>query len=191
MGQRLNIEIVQNGNTLANAYYHWSAYTSSSLQLTEMIIESVNEIHHQNAVVRAVRLLEKTGALLTTDEIKIMKKHYDKEEFEEASSRNDGLIAISEDGINTTRRWEEGRVEIDLDKEIVNFNVFWKNEKDSYLDEYEKSEEWYQQLPVNTFDFEHIPFSEFKHIADELTKMIQDEIYNIRLENGDILGFIE
>lgn len=27
MGQRLNIEIHENGKCLANAYYHWSGYT--------------------------------------------------------------------------------------------------------------------------------------------------------------------
>ena len=31
MGQRLNIEIVNGETSLANAYYHWSAYTKSAL----------------------------------------------------------------------------------------------------------------------------------------------------------------
>ena len=33
MGQRLNIEIKKDSKVLANAYYHWSAYTSSALQM--------------------------------------------------------------------------------------------------------------------------------------------------------------
>ena len=37
MGQRLNteriIEIVDNDKTLANSYYHWSAYTDSAVAL--------------------------------------------------------------------------------------------------------------------------------------------------------------
>jgi hypothetical protein len=28
MGQRLNIEIVKNGDVLANSYYHWSGFSN-------------------------------------------------------------------------------------------------------------------------------------------------------------------
>ena len=35
MGQRLNLEIRKKGKPLANAYYHWSAYTGSSYALVE------------------------------------------------------------------------------------------------------------------------------------------------------------
>ena len=40
MGQRLNIEICNNTRTLANAYYHWGAYTSSALEYTAKIIDA-------------------------------------------------------------------------------------------------------------------------------------------------------
>lgn len=40
MGQRLNIEIVNGETSLANCYYHWSAYTSSALGLTRQIIDA-------------------------------------------------------------------------------------------------------------------------------------------------------
>lgn len=45
MGQRLNIEIKRrkDNKVLANSYYHWSAYTSSSLHLAEEINESYEE----------------------------------------------------------------------------------------------------------------------------------------------------
>lgn len=32
MGQRLNIEVIKNGKVVGNCYYHWSAYTLSSLE---------------------------------------------------------------------------------------------------------------------------------------------------------------
>lgn len=190
MGQRLNIEIIKNGETLANAYYHWSAYTSSSLELTKLIIDAIDEVKNKDDVVRAVRLLEKTGALLTSDEVEVMKQRT-KEEFKQATSRNDGLIAISEKGIESTRNWQEEYLEIHLDKEAVNFNVFWKDKKDSYLDEYEKSEELYQQLPKITFDYTNIPFTEFNQFATQINQLIKEEIYSMRLENGDVLSFIE
>lgn len=42
MGQRLNIEIMKNDKVLANAYYHWSAYTESALELCACIIGEIN-----------------------------------------------------------------------------------------------------------------------------------------------------
>ena len=50
MGQRLNIEIIENGKVLANAYYHWSGYTSSSLELTQEILEAIEKINYEDRV---------------------------------------------------------------------------------------------------------------------------------------------
>lgn len=38
MGQRLNIEILKNGEVLANSYYHWSGFSNSAINLTIYII---------------------------------------------------------------------------------------------------------------------------------------------------------
>ena len=40
MGQRLNIEIWNEGKRLANAYYHWSGYSFSTLYETMKIIKA-------------------------------------------------------------------------------------------------------------------------------------------------------
>lgn len=44
MGQRLNIEIFNNGQVVVNAYYHWSAYTRSALELTAKVISAYNDM---------------------------------------------------------------------------------------------------------------------------------------------------
>ena len=44
MGQRLNIEIMKGCTILANAYYHWSAYTSSALELCKSIVEQYKKL---------------------------------------------------------------------------------------------------------------------------------------------------
>ena len=116
MGQRLNIEINKNGELLANAYYHWSGYTRTALALTSMILVKSEEIKNTNDVLYAIELLETTGARLTNDEIKYAKSIGIDKKFEPAVSRNEGLIAISEKGMNETRFWEEARVEIDIEK---------------------------------------------------------------------------
>ena len=74
MGQRLNIEIVENGKCLANAYYHWSAYTDSSYDLARSIINAIPTINEENSVLRAIRLLEVTGARLMEDDLDYAKE---------------------------------------------------------------------------------------------------------------------
>lgn len=191
MGQRLNIELILNGETKANAYYHWSGYTSSSIGLTSLVLEHTKTIQHDNAVIRAVRLLEATGALLTEDEIKAAKNIAPNERFDLAKSRNDGLIAITEKGISETRNWEEARVEIDFDHESINFSAIWTNEKETFLEDYEKEEEEYEQLPVSKYHFYDISFDEFPLFAEDILEHIKKGMYYLRLEDGDVVSFIE
>ena len=73
MGQRLNIEIKRrkDNKVLANSYYHWSAYTSSSLHLAEEIIENIYDIIRKEKVsdeIKAIQLLQTTGAGLMENE---------------------------------------------------------------------------------------------------------------------------
>lgn len=190
MGQRLNLEIKQNGHTLANAYYHWSAYTYSSLELTNSVVSNLDKIKHEVDVIRAVRLLESTGAHLVEEEIAYIQNGYGQEKFQIASSRNDGLIAVSPKGMEDTRKSEEGRVVIDLDEEKVYFNVYWYYEKDEYLSEREVTEEEYLKMPISSTDFSEIPFSDFPKVFTELTQYMENGVEGMRLEDGSLLGFI-
>lgn len=191
MGQRLNIELIMNGQVAANAYYHWSAYTSSSLQLTQMVLEKEATIDHENPIIRAIRLLEVTGARVTEEEMKAVKELASGKKFDLAKTRNDGLISITEKGKNETRHWEEGRVDIDFDKKTVNFSVFWSDSKENYLEEYEKEEADYQHMPTRSYDFSAIPFEAFNAFAEDLWALMEQGHYAIRLADGDVCGFIE
>lgn len=68
MGQRLVIEIKEGDTVLANAYYHWSGYTETSLNLLN---EVMNKGIFNNIPIKfskgdeqlyAIKLLETTGA---------------------------------------------------------------------------------------------------------------------------------
>ena len=50
MGQRLNIEIMKNGETIANCYYHWSAYTTSALATAIMVISNYEELLNKEEI---------------------------------------------------------------------------------------------------------------------------------------------
>ena len=96
MGQRLNIEIRKEDKVLANAYYHWFGYTSSSLQLTSEILKNIDNVNFDNDVAKAVKLLEVTGAGLTKSEFGFLSDDIKNIAFENEKPKTvmleDGLI---------------------------------------------------------------------------------------------------
>lgn len=135
MGQRLNLEITKNGKILANAYYHWSAYSTSSLELTLILINEFEKLKKSkdNDTLKAVKMLMSTGALLTESEFEQMK---DKSfSFSGTVNRNDGLIGITEKAIKQTQYWAEGSVYVNLDTETVHFDCKWDFDETDYDDE--------------------------------------------------------
>jgi len=193
MGQRLNIEIIENGKVLANAYYHWSGYTSSSLELTQEILEAIEKINYEDRVINAIKLLEETGAGLTDNEIEYAKKYiknFDKYTFKACTGRNDGLIAISDKGIKETEYWEEARVEINLTNKIVNFKAVWESTKEEFEKDYDNIK--YDDIPIYNIKFDNIPFKNFAEFKDLISNLIDNEIYKIRLNNDEkVYCFIE
>lgn len=166
MGQRLNISITDGEKVLANSYYHWSAYTSSSILLTERIIdmfyESANTNSAEVSVPFAVRLLNSIGAgLPDREEVYILQ--YDPKPYIgiptiPCNNRNVGLIGVTPDGIADTERWEEGRVDINIKDQIVTFRVYGNYSKED-IDEYFEIE--FNDLPEGHVDFDNIPFEDF------------------------------
>lgn len=60
MGQRLNVNITKNGETIANVYMHWSAYSSSSMNILQDVIytfenEDINENSSLKDVITALK----------------------------------------------------------------------------------------------------------------------------------------
>jgi len=163
MGQRLNIEIVNGETSLANCYYHWSAYTSSALSLTKTIIDAYYDSKLIVGLKMAVELLEATGAGVNTLEragIEKCQKEFDGITFKDAASRNLGLISVTEEGKEVTRKWEEGRVTIDLGSETFCFDVVWDDPFDVYLEEYHdgNGSVTYEDLSECPYNLSSVPF---------------------------------
>ena len=178
MGQRLNIEIVENGKCLANAYYHWSAYTDSSFRLAREVIKAIPTINEENHVLRAIRLLEVTGARLVEEELEYDKEIGIGDNFVTATSRNDGLISIAEEGINNTRMWQEHALYIYLDEERMNFQIIynqkvWDWEKDQR--EYEDNPKKRDDLPILDIDFTDVKFDKIDEFGEFLREHHEDE----------------
>lgn len=171
MGQRLNIEIHENGITLANCYYHWSGYTSSSLNLTKQIINSelltdkfIAAIPDRVAI--AVALLKETGA----DNI----------------NRNNGLIGTTDREIASTREWQDTAIYIDIGTKSIKFDNFY------YLNEEDTNERELHINPINTinFELEHCTFDDFGYYYDTTANLLNSFVYEIKTPNG-IAIFIE
>ena len=156
MGQRLNIQFEDTTGVLANAYYHWSGYTSSAMFLTNKIISSdlIDDTSILNKV-KAVKLLELTGAGLTIDEFN---DDFPSHLYKEAKARTDGLIAISKEGIEKTQSWEEARVTINLDTNKINFKVYLEVDTDDYDPEITYDSE---------LNYEEVSFENFPELYKE------------------------
>ena len=153
MGQRLNIEIIEDSQRIATSYYHWGAYTSFAIELTETILNSISllERKYSNKKLLAIRLLEATGARLTEVALEKAKEEFPDSEFEnENLNRNDGLIDITEEEMDTTFYWEESNVSIELNDRSVKFDVFYILQRDDYEKE---CEEDFKQLEFYNIDF--------------------------------------
>lgn len=174
MGQRLVIQITDDNVRLANAYYHWSAYTGSSAELTKQILDNLENVNKDYTLLQqAVWLLYMTGARFAPDELERMDKdEIDRTQFDFAFddmkvNRNDGLISVSEEGMDESIAWEEGHVEIDLTTKTVCFDVIFTETAEEYTEynkDYDDAKK-VDELPVldidDCFEFTYCQFYDF------------------------------
>ena len=176
MGQRLNIQIEMDipdsseSKVLANAYYHWSGYTSSAYELVKKIADSDywnEECTITDPVEKAIRLLEVTGAGLEKDEFT---DTYPESSYKIATDRNEGLIAISKTGMDATQNWEEARVTINLSTNMVDMGGVY------YLDEVDEEEEegTTNEIPELEYDL-HTSINDFDKVYNEFHEKLESK----------------
>lgn len=204
MGQRLNIEIVykREENTedevvLANAYYHWSAYTTSANYLALKIVEKIEKDNFDfdsisDKRLYAIRLLEATGALVANEDHDAIAEIYPDLTFKKAESRNDGLISYSEKGIEDTRNWEEGRITIYLKDKTVNATCHHEyDDRTQYFEDYEAEED---DIVGSEFhaDTSNMTFEEFRQFDAACDYASENGYSAFESANGDtIIALIE
>ena len=178
MGERLNIEIIKNGETLANCYYHWAGYSNSSVELAKTIIQNIDKVKCDNDVLTAIRLLESTGAGLTDREIEYAKTVDELKDikFEETAGRNEGLIGISPNEIDNTRTWQEHSLYIYLDENRMSFKVYFTNDRWEW--EYNNKEEGieikFDDLEVTDINFDDIKFDKIDSFEEFVSKHLEN-----------------
>lgn len=189
MGQRLNIEIIENGVVLANAYYHWSGYTSYALTLTEKILKKMKFKYIKdikNSTLKAIRLLETTNAGLPEIEYEFIPENLKTETFNKVIDRNEGLIAISEKGIQETQYWQEARIGIHLDSNEIDLDI----SNISIENDFDKEE--LKNMTKTKYDYTETTFEEFFKIKKQILAYINKEIYQVYNPKENIVySFIE
>lgn len=168
MGQRLNIEIVKNGEVLANSYYHWAGYSNCAVDLAVQIINNFEYIKKNKVekyienrdLLFAIRLLEETGAGVNNiDKTReLLKDETNNLKLKKCEGRNEGIIGITEEDIEETRYWEEGRVSIDIEKKTVNFNVIHEYTVGEFRENYTEEEIKELDIKETNINFKDIPF---------------------------------
>lgn len=190
MGQRLNIEVCYDGEPIANAYYHWSAYTNGALDLLEQVITAYKNRTEINSLRAAVEILQATQAGVDAEEKKRisadMTGSFKNISFKDCIDRNTGILSVTEKGMAETRMWEEGRVTVDIGTEEFIFDVTHRMSEKEY-DEYNGPGSA-QQLSDIYFDITEpcrfIDFEKFK-------KAIEDNPNGVWLDEDDVLCWIE
>lgn len=131
MGQRLVITVKNNGKDLAKIYYHWSAYTVSALMEARDVVNCIydhNDETEKELQLRLVRFCEEHGGGIRGDdkEYAYIQAMFPNETFKtDGYSRNNGLIALSEEGMDDLQSWSEGDLDIIIDEDVILNYVQW------------------------------------------------------------------
>jgi hypothetical protein len=201
MGQRLNIEIFNNGELLANCYYHWSGYTTSSMELTKIILENYDRIMALDLYIetKAILLLQLTnGGLMVNDRDDELEyaletlppQDLEKIELKRSINRNEGLISITENNMEETRQWEEARITIYLDTKKIDFDNVWISDREGWQED--NPDMNYDDLPLFPFETTwDIDFKDFRELYDYFKMAYKEKMWYFRYTDNQVLGMIE
>ena len=181
MGQRLVVTVRSKDEDICKIYYHWSAYSVSALVEAKSIIDAIFDEENDIADLRLrlIRFCEQNGGGIDggkdSDEWNYITREYPNEVFKsEGISRNDGLIALSEKGMDDTQYWSEGDVIIDLDEcRVINEVSLWFINIEEYnqeLEERDEAAEKLEDIPELQCDLTHFAFEDIDYLIDALNK---------------------
>lgn len=175
MGQRLVITIHAFDEDIATIYYHWSAYTTSAIYEAERLISDAEwkaAKTKDELILALTKQLELQGGGVSFNDLNVFRKMYLNREFKEDTDRNEGLIAISADGIKNQQYWSEGDMTIDFDTETIYNSVCC-----TYQDEEELKEERIADVgeyDLNPSDFPILSFDPTEFSFWQLSKVTKD-----------------
>lgn len=181
MGQRLVISVYNNkyeDMPLAKIYYHWSAFSISALIEAKKFIEAYSVLdEYEDDRLRIIKTVENIGGGIRggvdDSEYDAIKALFPNEEFKTDNySRNDGLVAITEEGMGALQMWSEGDIFIFLDEKEICSEVFWTHfSLESYNENLiynELQEVKVEDIPKVDIDFRELKFEDIENAINEL-----------------------
>lgn len=190
MGQRLVVSVIKDEERIAAMYFHWSAYTQSALWEAQKIIDAIDRHEQDDLRLCLIRYCEENGGCIDggkdSREFKAIQEMYPNETFKENGSRNEGLIALTEDGMADIDRWSEGDLEINLDDGHIYNHVYWYETLDEY-NECRDENHTLEEFPLIDIDLGIIEFEKLDDIIEQLDCIP----YAFRNDTNDIVELIE
>lgn len=229
MGQRLIIQNQINGESVNVSYYHWSAYTESSIEELKDFANrlAINYKNRSDSFLDMLtdagrELIEKLDNSSLTDNEKIdlfnLITYFsvsgtgasDKDSLKYLSqftndtnrqnvSRNEGLLAITEDDQDKTLNWSEGTLIVDwaftnqgypnFEQTVFDFSdLFFRLDEDEYNEYYNESEDNpISSLEKCPYPTRNVPLSQIEELQNNF-----DEHSHIWVgDNNEIFMFIE
>lgn len=126
MSKVLVVTVNQGKETLASAYFHWSASPESSIELTKTILDFENGFDIKNQKLKAVQILESTSAGFESDTMDVLKKEFQEFKnikFNKVISRIEGIIEIEQAKINEHLSKAKEVISIDLDSRTIKLDT--------------------------------------------------------------------
>lgn len=193
MGQRLVVEVNGFGKTICTVYYHWDAYTMSTLYDAKKFIDlNLQDCKTEEEVIlKVIRFCESYGGGVCYNSMDDVKKMFPNEEFRGDADRNYGLVDISEEGMYRSLSWAEGNLIIDLINETVYTNVYstWDSVeecKEYYCFDNDEEEVDLSEFPNSELRITSFPFEDIDAVIDAVDSCAAPFWYN-----GEIYGRIE
>ena len=123
MGQRLTVDILENGKRVALIYYHWSAYFEPTIYELKLLCDDITKTkaEEKDILLGIIEGLEKRGGGLSIEARTraVAKEKWPDKIFTMDVDRSDGLLDLDEDDMNDTFQYTEGTASIDIDAEEV------------------------------------------------------------------------
>lgn len=131
MGQRLVLSVTYKGNELANAYYHWSGYTSPAFDVCQIAYYTVGTLRdcgEKDNFLLAIRALEATGAgfdnkSYDATDLTLLKVLYPDQAFDVELDRNQGIISCFPKSRDDSFNCGEEFATFDIADMTFNFSV--------------------------------------------------------------------
>lgn len=181
MGQRLVITVRKDYEEIAKIYFHWSAYSVSALTEAKRLIDYLeyNKDSMKDLRFKLVQYVESKGGCIQggegSQEWEYITSLFPNNKFKTTGSRNDGLIALSQRGMDDLQGWSEGDILIDLDDEVITNEVYWINSEDTYEEmrkdykDYDDSLPSFEDIPELDINIEDIKFSDLDYVIETLS----------------------